>query len=57
VIRTISGNNVNLIREREKITHCGKGKQIIQQIGETGKIDTLIHIYMTSHFPGLLQTF
>ena len=35
MIRTISGNNVNLIREREKITHCGKGKKNIQQIGET----------------------
>ena len=33
--RTISENSVNLIREREKITHCGKGKKNIQQIGET----------------------
>ena len=33
--RTISENSVNLIREREKITHCGKGQTCIQQIGET----------------------
>ena len=54
--RTISGNNVNLIKERGKITQSEKGSKFIQHIGEIqGKSTPLIHIYTSAHFTGFLE--
>jgi hypothetical protein len=52
--RTIYDNNVNLIKEREKIIkEREKGSKFNRQIDEKeGKSTPLIHIYITAHFSG-----
>ena len=53
---TVSGNNVNLIKLKiNTLWNRSNIESTNRRI--RGKIDNLIHIYMTTNFPGFLQTF
>jgi hypothetical protein len=56
VTRTISGNNINVIKGGKSNNTLSEQVQFNRQIGEIeGKSTPLGHIYMTRHFTGFFM--